>query len=114
MYRVHAVLFGDAGESGAVERHAIEMPLEGRFFRGREIDDAFGFVNGIHLADFPIAFGELRELLAGQVIEIEMAVAGAFTRPEKAIGVLEKIKVVADIDPVLIFFGKQRCCSAAW
>ena len=37
-----------------------------------------------------------------------MAVAGAFAGPEETFVVLEEVQIVADVDPVLIFFREQR------
>src|SRR5271156_3482673 len=55
----------------------------------------------------PIAAGELREFFAGTIVEIEMAVAGAFAGPQKASVVGEKVKIVADVDPVFVGLGED-------
>src|SRR6516225_1384021 len=83
------------------------MALEGRFFGGHEIDDAGRFVYRSEVSDFPIALRELRNLRPGEVVKVEMTVAGALTGPDETISVLEEVKVVADVDPIQIFFGED-------
>src|ERR1700741_4940820 len=83
------------------------MALHRRFFRGREIDKALRFVDSVHVADFPLALGELGKFLAREIVEIQMAVAGAFTRPQEALSVFQEVEVIAEIDPVRVLFGEQ-------
>ena len=91
----------------AGKRDAVELPLDGTLLRGGEIDLAVLFVHAGDALDFPIAVGELSELLARQIVEIEMAESGALAGPQKALPVGEEMQVVADIDPVFVLFGEH-------
>src|SRR5215472_13064880 len=88
------------------------MALEGRFFSGHEIDDPGRFVYRSEMSDFPIAFRELRKLRPGEVVKVEMAVAGALAGPDETISVLEEAKIVADVDPIRILFGEDGAAPA--
>src|SRR6266436_7709117 len=103
---------GDACESIPTETNAIQMTLEVRFFRRREIHRALRFFYRIECSDFPFSFGELRKLLAVAIVEIQVPVSGAFAGPEKALAILKEMKIVADIDPVGITLGERGSCLA--
>src|SRR6266850_658875 len=107
---MRAFFLGDARESRPIETYAIELPLKGRFFRRREIHRALGFLNRVQRSDFPLAFGDLSEQLAVEIVEIQVPVSVALAGPEKALAVLEEIKVVADIDPIGILFAQGCSC----
>src|SRR6266446_5245785 len=104
---MRAFFLGDACESGAIETDTIQVTLEGRFLRRREIHHALGFLNRVQRSDFPLAFGDLSDQLAVEIVEIEMSVSRAFAGPQEALAVLEEIKIVADIDPIGILFAER-------
>src|SRR5260370_27533834 len=104
---VRAFLLGQAGEP-ASQSGNIEVPLERRFFRRREVDQSLCFVNRIQRSDFPFAPGNLPELLAFEIIKIQMAVTAALAGPQEALAVFQEMQIVADVDPVRIFLGERR------
>src|SRR6267143_2844488 len=109
---MRAFFLGDACESGAIETDTIQVTLEGRLLRRREIHRALGFLNCVERSDFPLTFGDLSEQLTVEIVEIEMSVSGAFAGPEEALAVPEEIKIVADIDPIGILFAEHCSCLA--
>src|SRR5262249_49728343 len=66
----------------------------------------------IDLFHFPIAAGQLRQLLASEIVEIEMTVAGAFAGPEEALSVSEEAEIVVHVDPKFIVFAEGGLCFA--
>jgi hypothetical protein len=84
------------------------MALHRRFFRGGEVNRALGFVYRVYARHFPVALGDLRKLFAAAVVEIKMTVAGTFAGPQETAGFFEEIKIVADVDPVLVLLSDQR------
>src|SRR5207245_980641 len=101
--RVRASFLGQPCEARPIKSDAVELPLHRRFFRGGEVNEILRFVNGVNLRNLPITFGKLRELLAADVIQIQVAVAAALAGPQKTLSILEEKKIVADVDPVWIF-----------
>src|SRR5947207_14261321 len=59
---VRPCVFGELREAGSVKRYSVEMSLERWFFRGRKIDQALCFVDGIYRSTFPFALSALRKL----------------------------------------------------
>src|ERR1041385_4711103 len=81
--RVITVAFGEGGETGAIEVHAIEMDevriLVGISPAGTEPNLAIFFVDAIDGADDKLAFGDLvRDFSSGDVNEVKMPPAIAF------------------------------------
>src|SRR5260370_33215064 len=98
---VRAFLLGQAGEP-ASQSGNIEVPLERRFFRRREVDQSLCFVNRIQRSDFPFTPGNLPELLAFEIIKIDMAVTAGFAGPQEAFAVFHGMQIAADVDPLTI------------
>src|SRR5712664_2117501 len=109
---MRAFFLGDACKSGAIETDTIQVTLEGRFLRRREIHRALGFLNRVQRSDFPFAFGDLSEQLSVETVEIEMPVSGALAGPEEVLAIPKEIKIVADIDPIGILFAERCSCLA--
>src|SRR5882762_10970315 len=109
---MRAFYLGDACESGAIETDTIQVTLQGRLLRRREIHRALGFVNRVQRSDFPLAFGDLSEQLAVEIVEIQVPISGALAGPEEALAVLEEIEIVADIYPIGILFAERCSCLA--
>src|SRR6266404_8353156 len=104
---MRAFFLADARESRPIETYAIQLPFERRFFCRREISHALRFLHRVERSDFPFPFGELRKLLAVEIVEIQVPVSGAFAGPQKALAILKEMKIVADIDPVGITLGER-------
>src|SRR5712664_1992449 len=109
---MRAFFLGDACESGAIETDTIQVTLQGRLLRRREIHRALGFVNRVQRSDFPLAFGDLSEQLAVEIVEIQVPISGALAGPEEALAVLEEIEIVADIYPIGILLAERCSCFA--
>src|SRR5580765_3198611 len=56
----------------------------------------------------PIAARQLVQLLTGQIVNVVVAKSSALARPQKPFAVREKIKVVAEVDPILIGLSQNR------
>src|SRR5437016_13291232 len=110
---MRAFFLGDACESGAIETDTIQVTLEGRFLRRREIHHALGFLNRVQRSDFPLAFGDLSEQLAVETVDLEMSVSRAFAGPQEALAVLEELQIVADIDRIGLLLAERGRCLAA-
>src|SRR5216683_7230854 len=85
---VRARVFGEPGEGGSVESDAVEMALERRFFCGREIDESLCLIDCVDRGDFPLTLGELRELPALEVIQVQVAIPAALAGPQEALAIL--------------------------
>src|SRR5581483_5839569 len=109
-----AVSMGKLLRLGAAgKRGTVELPLDRACFRGREIYLAGFLVDPCNSVDLPIAVSDLRQLLASQIIKIEVAEAGALTGPEEALIVIEEAKIVGEIDPVFILLGEHGLAFAS-
>src|SRR5271163_1676863 len=80
---VRAAIAGDSFFSGAIEASDIKMALEGTLFRRGVVELAVGLAHRIERGGLPLAVGQLPHQLAVEAIQIEMAVAGAFARPDE-------------------------------
>jgi len=68
LHPMRPVVNGDAANRRAIERHAIQMPLQRRFRRAREIHQPFPLIHPVHRGNFPLTLGDLRKLLAFQIV----------------------------------------------
>ena len=91
----------------AAQGNAVQMPLERAFFRGSEIDLRGVFVHRFDAVHLPVAARDLRELLAGKIVQIQMAESRALARPQKSLAVSDKSQIVGDVDPALVDFAEN-------
>ena len=115
---VHAGIEREPRHLAAVHRDAIEMPFTHAHFRRREIHKAVLRIHAVHARDFPFAVRELLEQSAGSVVQIQVAIAARirkraapdsrdFAGPQNPLAAGENIQIVAQVDPVRVFFREH-------
>src|SRR6266480_6243513 len=110
---VRAFVLAQPGEAASVEGDAVEVAFQRGFFRGAEIDKPLRFIYRVNRRYFPLTLGELRQLLAFEVIQIQVAIPAALAGPQEALAVLEKIKIVANVDPIGVIFAENGAGPAS-
>ena len=84
------------------------MPLQRRFFCRGEINDSLPFIHRTQPRNFPLALCELRQLLSAHIVQIQVAIPASFARPQESLSVLEKVQIVAHVNPVIILVDQNR------
>ena len=103
---MRAFFAGDARWFAAFEADGIELGFERAGFRRGEVDQLSGFVDGGQVANFPIAGSDLVQQFSVSGIAIDVAEAGPFAGPEKAI--FQGVEVVGEVDPGSGFLAEDE------
>ena len=111
-------VFRDARQAFIIQRDPIEIRLAYIVFIADEINVAALFVHRrmicgarpktAQIGNPPVAAGQLHQLLTGIVVHIKMPVTASLAGPQKPLTVREKIKIVADVDPIFVGLGQRR------
>src|SRR5688572_29092402 len=98
---MRAGLLGEALDLAAVERDAIDVPLEHTLAGAAEVHLPALLVDSDDSRDHPVPIRELANLAALAVVEVEVVEAGGLARAQDLAG-LQEARVVIEVDPRLL------------
>ena len=105
---MRSVIAGERNRLASRKWRAIKLSLDSASLRRGEVYLRVFLIHAGDALDLPVPVSNLCQLLAVQIVQIEMAIAGALAGPQKTLLIRQEAQVVVYIDPVFILFGERN------